>query len=471
MKTAAFSALLLFFSVTAACAADAVRSTSDAQSGVALTVYNNDLGLVRESRKIDLPAGQGTLEFMDVAQQIQPVTVHVEAPGFRVLEQNYEYDLMSPEKILDKYVGKNVKLVTHREHQDRDDVVDATLLSNGGQIYRIGGEIHLGHEGYRVVPEIPDNLISKPTLVWLFDSAAAGSKDVEVSYLTGGIGWKADYVVVLDEKDEKSDISGWVTIDNRSGASYKDAALKLVAGEVNRVLQPAPAYDAYAGRTKQVMMMEARAPQFQEKAFFEYHLYDLQRKTTVKNNQTKQIALLEAPGVGVKKEYVVEGIEGIYTQQWGEPSQKQDVHVKLTIKNSKENGLGQPLPGGVVRLYKKDDDGSQQFVGEDSIEHTAADEEVKLETGKAFDVVAERTQTDFKQLTSRAWESAWLVSIRNHKDEDVVVKVTEPFAANWEIVEKSHDFKKTSAFTGEFSVPVPKKGTAELRYRVRVEYK
>lgn len=467
------SFLLLFLLAHPVLAAEASKSVSSDQIAVSLTVYNNDLGLVKDTRKIRLAEGQGELHFMDVASFIQPVTVHAESlknpAGFKVLEQNYEYDLMSQEKILDKYVGKNLKIVNWNDYQDRQNTVEATLLSSESQIYRVNDEIYLGYPGYKVVKEIPNNLISQPTLVWLYDNHVADDQEIEVSYLTSGISWKADYVFVLDEKDTSADLSGWVTIDNRSGAIYQNASLKLIAGQVNRV-SPAPEMN-YPKATMMRMSMDASAPQFQEKAFFEYHQYDLQRKTTIKNNQTKQISLLEAAGVQVQKEYSVQGIENSYVQKYWEPVTKQAVKVTVKFVNSQGNHLGIPLPEGTLRLYKKDTDGSQQFVGEDSVKHTPADEEVKLEVGEAFDIVAERVQTDYQQISSKIHESEWEVTIRNHKSEDVTVVVTEPFSSDWKIVQKSHDFKKAGAFRARFDIPVPKKGEAKLKYRVRIEYK
>lgn len=456
-----------------ALATDTIKSTSTDQTAMAVTVYNSDLGLVKDLRTINLPAGQAKLEFMDVASQIQPVTVHAQAVDnpteFRILEQNYEYDLMSQEKILDKYVGKKLKIVQWKDYQDRQDTVEAMLLSSEGQIYQVGDEIYLGYPGYKVVPQIPDNLISKPTLVWLFENDSAAKKSIEVSYLTSGISWKADYVFVVNDTDTATDISGWVTVDNRSGATYNDAKLKLVAGDVNRVQSPmAYAKEGFAGA--RVMAMDA-APQFQEQGFFEYHLYDLQRKTTIKNNQTKQISLLESSGVNLEKIYEVQGFNGAYTQRYWEPVTKHDVNTFFKFKNAKTNHLGMPLPEGTIRLYKKDKSGSQQFIGEDHIKHTPEDEEVKLTIGKAFDIVAERVQTDYQQITSKVHQTEWEITIRNHKDEDVVVLINEPFSTDWRVLSTTHAPKKLSAWMAQFAVAIPKKGETKLKYRVQVEYK
>ena len=446
-----------------------IESTNDDQTEVKVTVYNSNLGLIKDVRKVKLNFGEGELRFMDVASQIMPVTVHATSLNypdkFSVLEQNYEYDLISTQKLLDKYVGKKVKIMEWRHYQDRVDIVEATLLSNNqGQIYKINDEIYLGYPGYKVVPEIPENLIAKPTLMWQYVSGTRKPQELEVSYLTSGIMWKADYVVVLSHDDKQADISGWVTIDNKSGATYKNAGLKLVAGQVNRVSQP-----RYAElKASFARSMDVGAPQFQEKSFFEYHIYDLQRKTTIKDKQTKQISLLEAFDVGIEKELLVYGINSYYARRYREKIPRQPVNVYIKFKNSKNNNLGMPLPAGVMRLYKKDDDKSLQFIGEDRIDHTPKDEEVRLKTGQAFDVVAERVQTDFRAITTRVYESEWEITLRNHKDEEVKVGIIEPFSyTNWKVISNTHPYTKLDATTVRFDVVVPKDGEVKLKYRVK----
>ncbi|HCI44814.1 MAG TPA: DUF4139 domain-containing protein [Candidatus Omnitrophica bacterium] len=458
--------------VPAATAAQTTQSAQSGQTNVEVTVYNNNLGLVKDTRDIQLPAGEGELRFMDVAAYIMPVTVHAKslnAPEqFQVLEQNYEYDLMDYNKLMDKFVDKKVKLVDWNQYQDRKETVEGTLISNnnGNPVFKINDEIYLGYPGYKVLPEIPENLIAKPTLMWRYTNKSSDAHQLEVSYLTNNIGWKADYVFVLNKDDTGGDLSGWVTVDNKSGATYKNAKLKLVAGEVQRVADRS--MDSMV-RAKAPMMMEALGgSQFAEQAFFEYHIYDLQRRTTIKDKQTKQISLLEASGIKVEKELLVYGQQYYFTQHYRDQNPKQKVSVYVKFKNSKENQLGMPLPAGVLRLYKEDDKGSLQFVGEDNIEHTPKDEEVKVKVGEAFDVVAERRQTDFKQLTTRMYESAWEVTLRNHKEEPVRVGIIEPLQGNWQIVEQSHPSKKLDAFTLRFDVDVPKDGEVKVTYRVRV---
>lgn len=450
-----------------------VSSGFEDQTGVAVTIYNVNLGLVKDQREIRLPRGTGGLRFMDVASQIIPTSVYIKSltnpDSLHVLEQNYEYDLLNPQKLLDKYVGKEVKLYYKNPYTEREEIVTATLLSNnGGPIFKIGDEITFGHPGRILFPKVPENLISKPTLIWLVDNKISTSHRVEASYLTNGINWRADYVVTLDDKDERAGLSGWVTIDNKSGAAYKDARIKLVAGDVNRVK------DEYEYKDK-MMRYAAKAesmpvPQFKEEEFFEYHIYTLQRPATIKENQTKQISLLKAEDIPVRKELMFRGARQYYHSRYGEAITNQKVGVFIEIANKKGNNLGMPLPKGIVRVYKHDKEGSLQFVGEDSIDHTPKDEKIRIKLGDAFDVVATRKQTDWKKIAYDTYEAAFEISLRNHKKEDVVVKVVEPIPGDWTMLSSSHEHKKTDAFGAEFNIPVPKDKETKLTYRVRMRY-
>ena len=443
------------------------------QTAVTVTIYNVNLGLVKDLRRIAVPKGRSELRFMDVASQIIPTSVYIKSVtdpgGLDVLEQNYEYDLLNPQKLLDKYVGKEVKLYQKNQYTEREEIVTATLLSNnGGPIFKIGEDITFGHPGRIIFPGVPENLISKPTLLWLLENRLTSAQAVEASYLTNNLNWRADYVVTMNEKDDRADLSGWVTIDNKSGATYKDAKIKLVAGDVNRVRDELE----YKGKTERLAAAMARpaAPQFKEESFFEYHIYTLQRPSTIKDNQTKQIGLVSAGDVPVKKELLFYGARYYYYSQYGEAMTNQKIGVYVEIQNKKENNLGVPLPKGTVRVYKNDTEGSLQFIGEDSIDHTPKDEKIRIKLGDAFDVVGTRKQTDWKKIAYDTYETAYEISIRNHKKEDVVVKVVEPIPGDWTILSSSHEHKKTEAFTAEFSIPVPKDKEMKLTYRVRMRY-
>ncbi|HUP01836.1 MAG TPA: DUF4139 domain-containing protein [Gemmatimonadota bacterium] len=442
---------------------------------VAVTVYNGNLGLVRDERRIDLARGVFTLPFRDVAAQIDPTSVAFAAlahpAAVDVLEQNYEYDLLTPEALLDKYVGEIVTL--YMPVNDHEVAVPAKLLSTqGGTVYQIGDSIALNPPGRVVLPDLKGDLKALPTLVWTLQSDRAGSEPVEVSYLTGGLDWKADYVATLSEDDRTLDIGGWVTVENKSGTTYPNARLKLVAGDIHR----APQSSVPKGQALREAAVAADAAGFEERTFFEYHLYDLPRPTTIKNNQTKQIRLLEASGVRTEKVYTLAGAAWYYTQQYGgEKGLKVGVHQEFD--NAKGNGLGFALPAGVVRLYKADADGTLQLVGEDRIDHTPRDERLRLKVGEAFDIVAERRQTDFQVISSGGhprrgsiYEEAFEVTIRNHKDEPVVVQVIEPLPGEWRMLSQSHDHEKLDAFTVRFDVPIEAHGEAILRYRIRIEF-
>ena len=463
-----FLIVILFSSAVKAEKNDVSESTADDQINVEVAVYNNNIGLIKETRKITLPSGRGELRFMGVASHIMPVTVHVSSlnfpNNFSVVEQNYEYDLINADKLLDKYVGKKIKIVVWNEYQDRKETVEAILLSNNnGQIYKINNEIFIGHPGIKVLSNIPDDLIAKPTLTWLYDNSTTNEHNLEVSYLTNNLGWKADYVVVLSEDDTSGNISGWVTLDNKSGATYKNAHLKLIAGDVNRVT------DVSGNKVVMMSHMERRlTPQFEEKPFFEYHIYDLQRETTIKDKQTKQVSLLEAAGVKIQKVFLAEGSQGIFTRYYQRNNSKQPVNVYIKFMNTEENNLAKPIPEGIMRLYKKDSEGSQLFIGEDRIDHTSVGEEISLKIGEAFDVIAERVQTDYKQISKGLHESEWEITLKNHKDVDVIVNIIEPLTGNWSVINNSHPYTKKDAFTINFDIPVPKDKEVKVKYRLQI---
>ena len=448
----------------------AISTTVDDQTALSVTVYNVNLGLIKDHRYIKMPAGNVELRFMDVASQIIPASVSIRSlsdeDSLNVLEQNYEYDLLNPQKLLDKYVGKEVKLFYKNPHTDKEEIIKALLLSNnGGPIYKIGDEVTFGHPGRVIFPGVPENLISRPTLVWLLSNKLRDAQKVEALYLTNGLNWRADYVVTLNEKDDKADIAGWVTIDNKSGAQYRNAKLKLIAGDVHRAREEVQyARKALAG---------AAAPAdsaFKEESFFEYHIYTLQRPSTIKDNQTKQISLIGADNVAVKKELMFKGSNYYYYSQYSDQLPKQKIGVFIEIQNKADNNLGIPLPKGTIRVYKRDRDGSLQFVGEDSIDHTPKDEKLRIMIGDAFDVVGTRKQTEWKKVAKNIYEASFEILLSNHKKEDVTVKVVEPIPGDWTMLSSSYEYKKPDAFTAEFLIPVPKDSEAKLTYSVRMKY-
>jgi hypothetical protein len=460
-------ALLVSFTAANVVSAATLAVTGETQKNVMVTIYNGNLGLVKDVREVRLPVGTHEAQFTDVAAQIDPTSVHLKSlsdpSGLKILEQNYEYDLLSSDKLLEKYVGKTVRL-----YQSDGTFHEAKLLSTAGPVFEINGQIHLGYSGRMVLPSLPENLVAKPTLVWLLRNQTAGTQKVEASYLTGGITWKSDYVMLVNDADSKADLTGWVTIDNKSGATYTSAALKLVAGDVNRARDSRREAQMLQLAAKAASVNEARRD-FVEEGFFEYHLYTLDGRTTLKNQQTKQLALMSAGDVPVVKHLIYYGAQDYYRNSYGMPISNQKVAVLLEIKNSAENRLGMPLPKGKVRVYKADAGGSQQFIGEDWIEHTAKDERVKIKLGDAFDVVGERTQKDWRKLGSGLWEVEWEISLRNHKKQDQVVTVIEPVPGDWQVLNSTHAYDKPEAHTLKFTLPVPKDGATKLVYRVRIK--
>ncbi|MEX2473158.1 MAG: DUF4139 domain-containing protein [Gemmatimonadota bacterium] len=450
-------------------AADTLRSTAADRDSVSITVYNQNFGLVREIRTLELSRGRLDLEFADVASGIQPETVHIRplgAAGLQVLEQNYQFDLLNPQKLLEKYVGRTVTVYRTNPVTGVDEPVEAEVVSvNGGPILRIDGELTFDYPGRFGFPELPDNLIAAPTLLWRLD-AAGDRQRVEVTYLTNDLNWRSDYVMVLNEDDTAADLTGWVTLTNRSGASYDGARLQLVAGDVQRV----SGANEEAMRQRMMADVMAAAPSFSEEAFFEYHLYTLQRPADVVNNEQKQVVLLEAADFEVEKRLIFRGSPQYFRSQYGQISANQKVGVFLDFENSERAGLGMPLPRGTVRVYKRDVRGQQQFIGEDLIDHTPRDESVRIKMGEAFDVVADRTQMDYAIVSRCVSESTWRIDVRNHKDEDVTVQIVEPAGGDWEIVSESHPSTRVDASTFTFEPLVPTRGAVRVEYRVRVRW-
>jgi hypothetical protein len=450
-------------------------TTEKDQADLAVTVYNSNIALVRDVRQIHLPSGMFPLHFEDVAASINPATVHfrslVDPAKLNVIEQNYEFDLLDPQKLLQKYVGKEVTLVRAEKDGGSTRWVETKavlLANNNGPVWKIGNEIVTGMavDSYRF-PDLPENLYSRPTLVWMLENRGAESQRVEASYLASNMNWSADYVLTVGRDEKSADLDGWVTLVNNSGVAYSNAKLQLVAGQLNRV---APQVMAAMGAA--VMKSDvANAPQFGQEAFSEYHLYTLGRRTSIQNNESKQINLLSGSGVPVEKYLLVEGQQYWFRnpQGIGNPI-SQPVKVLYRFKNDEKSSLGMPLPAGTVRVYQADSKGGIQFVGEDHIDHTPKDETLKIHVGNAFDVVCERKETDYKKIASNIIELEYQITLRNHKDSAVAVEVREPIGGDWEVLNSNFKWTKLDATTLGFSIPVEKDGTATLDYRVRVKW-
>jgi hypothetical protein len=460
--------------VAAQADAPPVTATLNDQVDVAVTVYNSNIALVRDVREVALPVGTGLLHFADIAASVNPASVHfrslTEPSRLAVLEQNYQFDLLDPQRLLRKYIGREVKLLRPRQEGGTtvQEEVSARLLAfNDAPVWQIGNEIVTGlqAEQYRF-PEIPANLHSRPTLVWQLDNSGQQRHRIETSYLAGNINWNADYVLTVGRDDARADLDGWVTVLNTSGAAYRNARLQLVAGDLHRLPQPAAEADEALA-----MKSFERAPSMSREAFSEYHLYSLERRTTIADKETKQVAMLNGTGIPVRKQFVVNGQQFYYRnrQQPGTPL-RDPVRVFYELRNDAASGLGEPMPAGVVRVYQADSKGGVHFAGEDRIGHTPTDETISLEIGTAFDVVCDRRQTDFTRIADTVFEVAFELTLRNHKTTPITVQVNEPIAGDWQIVSSTFQGRKTDAFAARFDVPVAASGESTLRYRVRVKY-
>jgi hypothetical protein len=450
-------------------------TTLNDQTDLSVTVYNSNIALVRDVRNLTVPSGLFRLKLMDIAATVNPATVHfrslTEPDKLGVLEQNYEYDLLEPAKLLHKYVGKEVTLT--RSYMDngttKHEEIKATLLAdNNGPVWKIGNDIVTGMygESYRF-PEVPANLYDRPTLLMFLENSGSHKQQIEASYLAGNLSWNSDYVLTVGRDDKAADLDGWVTLVNNCGTAFHNARLQLVAGDLNRIqpaAAPMPARDM-------VMNKAMRAEQFAQENFSEYHLYTLGRKTSVEDKETKQISLLQGSGIPVEKRFVLNGQNYYYHNQYSPGSPiKDNVMVFYKFKNEEKTGLGMPMPAGNVRVYQKDSKGNILFVGEDRIDHTPKDEALNIHIGTAFDVISERKQTDYKHIDTHTWEMEFEITLRNHKDTPITVEVNEPIGGDWEMLTSSYKYTKTAAFAAQFNVPVAANGTSVLKYRIRTHW-
>jgi len=455
---------------------NAASTTLNDQTDLNVTVYNSNIALVRDVRQLTLPTGTFSLKFADIAATVNPATVHfrslTDPDKLNVIEQNYEYDLLEPAKLLHKYVGKEVTLTrTYRENGalKHEDIKATLLADNNGPVWKIGNDIvtGMGAESYRF-PEVPANLYERPTLLMSLENSGARKQQIEASYLAQNLSWNADYILTVGRDDKAADVDGWVTLANTSGTAFHNARLQLVAGDLNRLPMNGRMMAQLSPGVGGARKAEA---QFQQENFSEYHLYTLGRRTSVEDKETKQISLLQGSGVPTEKIFIVNGQNYYYhnAQNPGSPL-KDPVLVYYKFKNEQKAGLGMPMPAGNVRVYQKDSKGGVLFIGEDRIDHTPKDETVTIHIGNAFDIIAEHKQTDYKRIDGHTWEMEFEVTLRNHKDAPVVVEVNEPIGGDWEMLSSTYKATKTAAFAAQFHVPVEKNGTSVLKYRIRARW-
>ena len=424
---------------------------------VAVTVYNENLGVVKDRRRFSIASGLSELRFTDVASLIEPTSVHLRSLGKSALDilwQDYRFDLVSTDKLLERYVDQPIEVATKDDQVKRGtllsyDPVSLVLLQDSG-----GGLTLLNRAEVRQVglKEVPKGLITRPTLVWRLRSGAGGEQPLEVSYMTSGMGWHAEYVAVVDEAGSSLDLQGWASVENRSGATFDDAKIKLVAGSIHRAAPERPPEPLF----ERGMAVDMRAGKIEERGFFEYHLYEVPLRATLANNEVKQLGLLQATGIKSTKKFTYDAQK--------DPKQ---VMVTVEFENETSSGLGMPLPAGIVRVFQRDKDESLELAGEDRIEHTPKNETVRVSVGGAFDITAERKQTDTKQITPRITETAFGITLKNHKAEAAEVTVVEHAYGDWEIVDSSLPAKKKDATTFEFVARCAPEKPVILTYRLR----
>ena len=429
---------------------------------VAVTIYNDNLGVVRERRTLEFSKGMGKLSFIDVPSLIDATSVGFEVAdkgkAVSILEQNYAYDLVSPEKIYAKYIDKEIDLI-----DKTGKIFSGTLLSYSGGAVVLrdkSGKIEIVRMDEITntnFPALPEGLISRPTLFWLYNSDFSGKAECDVSYQSSGLSWTAEYVGILSPDEKGLDWNGWASIGNNSGATFKDATLKLVAGDINRATQQIPRTYRKGAVPEMAMAMDAGG--FEEKAFFEYHLYTLPRKATLANNEIKQISLFDPSKTTIEKELTYEP-----------ESDPQNVNVRLKFINSKAAGLGIPLPEGRVRIFKADDDGSMILLGEDRIKHTPKDEKISLDIGNAFDISAEQKVLNYERISDRVDENTVEIKLRNHKKDDVIIIVKKKIYGDWTIRDNNYQYTKEDANTAVFSIPVKADGESVVNMTIRTSH-
>ncbi len=453
------------------------RTTLDDQTSVAVTIYNENLALIKDQRKITLSKGFNNLAFRGVSARMRPETALLRSmtpnTKLKVLEQNFDFDLLTPQKLLEKYTGRQVRLSRINPATGKQTIETMTVLStNGGITLKKGNQIITNPRGEYIFDDVPDNLRDQPTLLTQLTSSSSKEQRVELGYLTGGLSWKADYVAELNADDTQLDLTGWITLTNNSGTKYNNAKLQLVAGNVNQVR---PQLLGLSRPRVAKMQMAEMKSDVAEESLFEYHLYTLNRTTNLSDKQTKQVALLSASSVPVTKQFLLKGNNYYYSSSYGRIGQKMKVGVFVEFKNSKKSQLGMPIPKGIVRVYKNDSKGNAQFVGEDGIDHTPKNETVRLKLGDAFDVTANMKQTNFKKVSHQkphhaAYESSYQIELKNAKSTAVTVTVREPVPGQWKMLKENFPHKKVASGTAEWQIKVPAESSKKLNYRVLVQY-
>ncbi len=444
--------------------------TTSSRTSLGITIYNDGQALVRDARRVTLARGTQRIALREVAATIRPETASLKSvagAGFDLLEQNFDFDLLTPNALLHKYVGRQVTVIRTNPATGAETSEQATVLAtNDGVVLRYHDRIETGVAGRLSFSDVPANLRDRPTLSMVLDAAQAGEQQVELTYLANQVGWKADYIANLNQDATRMTLNGWVTLTNQSGTAYENARLQLVAGTLNRV-----APEAKPMVLRQLATKAASAADMAEEKLGDYHLYTLPRATTIENNQTKQVALLSASDVPVQREYVLQNNAIEWWYQARRPDIQKGLKPGVYLRFENRGGeLGIPLPAGVVRAYMPDSKGGTQLIGEDSIAHTAKGETVSLRLGEAFDLTADRVQTDFRVLSERSRQSSYRIELRNADSKPVIVTVREPLHGDWKIVSETQEHVKESAGSAAWQVRVPVEGKAVLEYTAVVNW-
>lgn len=459
-------------SVAQSAATDETSVSAAARSAIAVTIYNDGQALVRDTRTLPLHAGHNKIAFRDVAASIRPETTSIRAlsgSGFTLLEQNYEFDLLTPAALLNKYVGKEITVI-HTNHATGAETSEkATVLAtNEGVVLRYADRIETEASGRIAFGSVPATLRDRPTLSLLLDSQRSGNQDIELMYLANQMSWKADYIANVNANGDRMQLNGWVTLTNQSGTAFENARLQLVAGTLNRVQERR---DMYLERKVMALAPAPASRPMQEEKLGDYHLYTLDRPTTILQNQTKQVALLSAADIPVKREYVLQNESAYWWYQGPHSEIQKGLKPSVFLRFENKGGdLGIPLPAGTMRVYMKDAKGGAQLVGEDAIAHTAKNEKIGLRLGEAFDITADRVQTDYKTLSTRASQSSYKIEIRNADSKPVTVTVREPLQGDWTISRETQSHVKESSGSAVWQVKVPAEGKAVLEYTAVVKW-
>jgi hypothetical protein len=449
-------------------AQEVIKSTAQDRQSLQLVIYNQNFALVQEVRQIKLPEGKCKLYLADIPSKIEPETVIGKSlfaeESLQILFQKYLYDLITPQNLLKRYVGKRIKVFFENPLTGNKEMTDALLLAcaPSGPVCEINGQVYLHCPGEIILPSLPEGLFPSPTLFWEIYNRAEGEHLIQLTYLTHDINWQADYVLILTQKDQ-GDLTGWIRINNQSGADYNQARVLLLAGELHKTL---PARRIYRS---EFVAQKSMSPQVKETPFFEYHLYRLNQPLTVKNNQQVQVQFEQQSGIGVQQEFVYKGSSYYYRSYYDTPISQDKVKVYLRIANTKENKLGLPLPPGKIRVYQEDKEGNAIFIGEDKITPTPVGKELKLAMGVAFDIIAQRRQNVYRRLSPTVYEIGWEILFQNKKNYPVTINVTEEIPGDWEVINANFEYQKAGAHQLVFVVPVAAEGETKIKYVVRVK--